>query len=325
MKIAINGFGRIGRSFFKQALGNSNFEIVAINDLGDFENLKYLLKYDTVYRGFNTIIPESVKLLQEPDPTKLPWKDLGVDVVIESTGVFDDYEKAKVHLTSGAKKVLITAPAKGNEGVDGKIILLGLNDQDAKNFNIISNGSCTTNAISSVLAILNEKLGIKKAILNTTHAYTATQEIVDSPAKNDYLRGRAGGQNIIPSSTGAAKTITKVIKELENKFDGIALRVPVICGSIADITFISSRLTTVEEVNQILSSSSQEEKWKDLLAVSLEPLVSSDVLQTNIPAIIDLSLTRVVDGDLVKVFSWYDNEWAYSHTLILHLLNMLKP
>jgi len=325
MKIAINGFGRIGRSFFKQALGNPNFEIVAINDLGNFENLKYLLKYDTVYRGFNNPIPESIKLLQEPDPTKLPWGELGVDVVIESTGVFDDYEKAKVHLTSGAKKVLITAPAKGNEGVDGRIILLGLNDSEVKNFNIISNGSCTTNAISSVLAILNEKLGIKKAILNTTHAYTATQELIDGSVKNDFLRGRAGAQNIIPSSTGAAKTISKVIPELENKFDGIAMRVPVICGSIADVTFVSARPTTVEEINQILTSASQEEKWKKLLVTSTEPLVSSDILQSNIPAIIDLSLTRVVDGDLVKILSWYDNEWAYSHTLILQLLNMLKP
>ena len=324
MRIAINGFGRIGRSFFKQAIEIPELEIIAINDLGDFNNLKYLLKYDTVYGKFDTPIADSIKLLQEPNPSKLPWKDLQIDVVIESTGIFDDYTKAQSHLSAGAKKVIITAPAKGNEGIDGKTILLGINESESQNFSIISNGSCTTNAISSILAILTQQPGIKKAILSTTHAYTSTQEIIDSPSKKDFLRGRAGASNIIPASTGAANTITKVLSNLNNKFDGIALRVPVICGSIADITFISAQPTNVEEINNILTQASLDIKWNKLIAVSKEPLVSSDILKTTIPAIIDLSLTRVVDHDLVKIFSWYDNEWAYAHTLILQLLNMLK-
>ena len=349
MRIAINGFGRIGRAFFKIAFEEKDLEIVAINDLGDLENLAYLLKHDTVYgtyqKDIQTLLPNfersekkgsadrreagSYKLivdkkeiifLQGKDPAKLPWKDLKIDVVIEATGVFEDYNKAKAHILAGAKKVIITAPAKSEEGKEGKTVLLGINEDDFKKFEVISNGSCTTNAVSPVIYLLNERLGIKKAILNTVHAYTATQNLVDGPTKGkDYLRGRSAGQNIVPSTTGAAIAVTKAIKDLENKFDGLAIRVPVVCGSIADITFVSQRETTPGEINEILRKASQEDKWENILSVSEEPLVSSDIIKDFRPAVVDLTFTKVVDKDLVKVLVWYDNEWGYAWTLVEQL------
>ena len=264
-KIAINGFGRIGRLFFRQIFNNPNLNIVAINDLGDLENLAYLFKYDTVYGRFDKEIKidkeknvlvvdgKTIKFFQEKEPAKLPWKDLGVDIVVESTGVFESYEKAKAHLDAGAKRVVLTAPAKDADGTLGRTVLIGLNEGEIKEYKITSNASCTTNAASPVIAILSENPGIEKAVLNTIHAYTNTQTMVDSPVKgSDFRRGRAGAQNIIPSTTGAAIAVTKVIKELEGKFDGIALRVPVVSGSIADITFVAKRKTSVEEINEIL-------------------------------------------------------------------------
>jgi len=331
MRIAINGFGRIGRAFFRLAFGEANLEIAAINDLGDLENLAYLLKHDTVYNTYqkdiqillpNKLIVDKkgIVFLQEKEPAKLPWEDLKIDVVIEATGVFEDYHKAKAHLLAGAKKVIITAPAKGEEGKEGKTVLIGINEEDLEKFEVISNGSCTTNAVSPVIYLLNERLGIKKAILNTVHAYTATQNLVDGPTKGkDYLRGRAAGQNIVPSTTGAAIAVTKVIKDLENKFDGLAIRVPVVCGSIADLTFVSQRETTPGEINEILRKASQEDKWENILGVSEEPLVSSDIIKDFRPAIVDLTFTKVVDKDLVKVLVWYDNEWGYSWTLVEQL------
>ena len=331
MRIAINGFGRIGRAFFRLAFKEANLEIVAINDLGDLENLAYLLKHDTVYgtyqKNIQTLLPnklivdkQEIVFLQEKDPAKLSWKDLKIEVVIEATGAFEDYNKAKAHLSAGAKKVIITAPAKGEEGKEGQIVLLGVNEDEAKNFEVISNGSCTTNAVSPVLKVLNEKIGIEKAILNTVHAYTATQNLVDSPTKGkDYLRGRAAAQNIVPSTTGAAIAVTKAIKDLENKFDGLAIRVPVVCGSIADLTFISQKETTPEEINEILRKASQEDKWENILGVSEEPLVSSDIIKDFRPAIVDLTFTKVVDKDLVKILVWYDNEWGYAWTLVEQL------
>ena len=336
MRIAINGFGRIGRAFFKMTL-DEKVEVVAINDLGDLENLAYLLRYDTVYGRFQKEISvlsdkqqmgeietkgklvvdkKEILFFQEKDPTLLPWSDLKVDVVIEATGVFADYDKARAHINAGAKKVIITAPAKGNEGQNGRTVLLGINDEEADQFEVISNGSCTTNAVSSVIKILDEKIGIKKAVLNTIHAYTATQSLIDGPVNKDWLRGRAAASNILPSTTGAAVTVSKVIKNLENKFDGLAVRVPVICGSLADVTFVSQRETTVEEINQILKEASLTEKWNGILIISELPLASSDILQDNHPAIVDLSFTKVVDGDLIKVLVWYDNEWAYAWTLL---------
>lgn len=335
-KIAINGFGRIGRLFLRQSFGHSNLEIVAINDLGDLENLAYLLKYDSVYRTFpkeikvdkekNTLIVDGkeVKFLQEKDPSKLPWKDLGIDLVIESTGIFESFEKAKAHLDAGAKRVIITAPAKDPEGTaSGETILLGINEGDLGKKILISNASCTTNAASPVIAVMSENPGIQKAVLNTVHAYTNTQTMVDSPVKgSDFRRGRAGAQNIIPSTTGAAIAVTRVIKDLEGKFDGIALRVPIITGSIADVTFVSKRKTSVEEINDILKKAAASSNWQGILKVSEEQIVSSDIIGEPYGAIVDLKFTKVIDGDLVKILSWYDNEWGYVAMLLKQVLKL---
>jgi len=328
-KIAINGFGRIGRHFLKQALENSSFNIVAINDLGDGENLAYLLKYDTVYgryykevsfsEGKLKVGDKEIVFLQEKDPTKLPWGALDIDIVIESTGVFESYEKAGVHIHAGAKRVVLTAPAKDEDGI-GHTVLVGINDNVLKTAVLSSNGSCTTNAASPVIQIMSENPGIEKAILNTVHGYTATQSIVDGPVKGkDFRRGRAAGQNIVPSTTGAAIAVTRAIKELKGKFDGIAMRVPVATGSLADITFLAKRKTSVEEINSIFQTAAQNPRWQGILKVSTAQLVSSDIIGEPYGAIVDLSFTKVVDGDLVKVLSWYDNEYGYVATLVKHI------
>lgn len=318
-KIAINGFGRIGRLFFRQIHEKPDFEVVAINDLGNPENLDYLLRHDTVYGKFAGSL-HGVKVLQEKDPAKLSWKGLGVDIAVEATGFFESYEKARAHLVAGAKRVVITAPAKDEDGPGGQTVLAGVNEKALSTCLISSNGSCTTNAAASVMQVLSENPGIKKAILNTVHGYTATQNLVDGPAKgSDFLRGRAAGQNIVPSSTGAAIAVTRAVKSLAGKFDGIALRVPVIAGSVADITFVSKKKTSVDEINTILTEAAKSPRWQGILKVAKEPLVSSDILKEPYGAIVDLSFTRVIDGDLVKVLSWYDNEWGYVATLVKHI------
>ncbi len=332
-RIAINGFGRIGRIFFRQALDQKDLDIVAVNDLGDQENLAYLLKYDTVYGRFNRDVQvknghlvvdgKVVQFFQIKDPTQLPWGKLGIDIVVESTGVFESYEKAKMHLEAGAKRVIITAPAKDPDGTEGKTVLMGINHGELETVALSSNASCTTNAASPVIQVMHETVGVKKAILNTVHGYTATQNIVDGPTKGkDFRRGRAAAQNIVPSFTGAAIAITRVIKELESKFDGIAMRVPVVSGSIADITFVTKRKTTVEEVNDIFRQAAAEPRWQGILKVSDEQLVSSDILGEPYGAIVDLQFTKVIDGDLVKILSWYDNEYGYAATLVKHVLNV---
>jgi len=319
VKVVINGFGRIGRLFFRQAQGESGLEVVAINDLGDLENLSYLLQYDTVYGRFEGGL-KGVKTFQEKDPAKLPWKKLGVDIVVEATGVFNSYQKAKVHLQAGAKRVVITAPAKDEDGKGGKTVLSGVNEKDMASFQITSNGSCTTNAASPVIEVLRKTPGILKAVLNTTHGYTATQNLVDGSSQgSDPRRGRAAAQNIIPSTTGAAIAVARAIPEMKGKFDGIALRVPVVAGSIADITFVSKRKTTVKEINSILTKAASLPQWKGIFKVTSDPLVSSDILKEPYGAIVDLSFTKVVDGDLVKVLAWYDNEWGYVTTLMRHV------
>jgi len=339
-RIAINGFGRIGRLFLRQIINEPSIEIVAINDLGDIENLSYLFQYDSVYRQFPAEIrglartesgqtrnflavgDKEILMLQEKDATKLPWKDLGVDIVIESTGVFESFEKAKTHIDAGAKKVVLTAPAKDADGVmGGKTILIGVNDGELQSCQISSNASCTTNGIASVLAVLSENPGIEKAVLNTVHALTNTQTVVDSAVKgSDFRRGRAAGQNIIPSTTGAAIASTRVLKNLEGKFDGIALRVPIITGSIADITFISKRPTSVEEIKQILKDASESEKWRGIIKTTEDQIVSSDIIGEPYAAIVDLKFVKVVDGNLVKILSWYDNEFGYVSMLVRHVL-----
>ncbi len=251
-----------------------------------------------------------------------PWGAMGIDVVVESTGFFTKYETAKQHLEAGAKRIVISAPTKDDPekaGVKGATVLMGVNDSLLDSCQISSNASCTTNATSPLVAILKSSIGIEKAVLNTVHAYTATQSIVDSPNKGDFRKGRAASQNIIPSSTGAATATTMAHTDLIGKFDGIALRVPVPVGSIVDLTFISSRDTTVEEVNAILSKGAQTMEWNKLFAVTSDPVVSSDIIGARFAAIADLSFTRVVGGNLVKVLAWYDNETSYTHTLVAHV------
>lgn len=334
IRIAINGFGRIGRLFFRQAFGTKGLEIVAINDLGDIDNLAYLLKYDSVYRTYDKEVTankeegvlvvggKKIKVLQEKEIAKLPWKDLKIDVAVESTGAFESFEKASAHVNAaGAKKVVISAPAKDEEGAaGGRTILLGLNEELFKTCNVSSNGSCTTNATHPVAAVMHESVGIQKAFLSTTHGYTATQNLVDGPTRGkDFRRGRAAGVNIAPSFTGAAISVTRGIPELEGKFDGVALRVPIIAGSLADFTFVTKRKTTAEEVNEIFRNAAQSPRWKGVLAVSEEQLVSSDIVGMSYASMVDLQYTKVIDGDLVKVLAWYDNEWGYVTTLVEHV------
>jgi len=337
IRVAINGFGRIGRAFFKAAYERKEIDIVAINDLGDIENLAYLLKYDTVYSAApfpvsvsNKPVPaiaigkKKVAFLSEKDPSLLPWKDLKIDIVVESSGFFTKYEEAKKHLVAGARRVVITAPAKddpADAGVSGGTVLIGVNDKDLASCDISSNASCTTNAASPLIQILNETIGIEKAMLNTTHAYTASQRIVDSPNAKNMREGRAGAANIIPSSTGAAIAVTKAIPALEGKFDGIAMRVPVTAGSIADVTFIAKKNTTALEVNKILTKASKDPRWKKVFAVTNEQVVSSDIVGSKFASIADLSFTRVVGGNLVKVLAWYDNEMGYTHALLEHVIS----
>lgn len=332
-RLAINGFGRIGRLFFRQAFSHKDLDIVAVNDLGDVENLAYLLKYDTVYSRFAkevkvesgklVIDGKEIKFVQEKDPANLPWRDLKIDIAVESTGFFESYAAAKAHLNAGAKRVVITAPAKDPDGVEGKTILMGVNEAEAKAVVLTSNGSCTTNAASPVIQIMSENPGIQKAVLNTVHGYTATQNLVDGPTKGkDFRRGRAAAQNISPSTTGAAIAVTRVIKELEGKFDGVALRVPVATGSVADITFLAKRKTTEAEINDIFKKAALSPRWKGILAATEDQIVSSDIIGEPYGAIVDLKFTKVVDGDLVKILSWYDNEAGYVSTLIRHVLNV---
>ncbi len=331
IKVAINGFGRIGRAFLKLAWERPEIEIVAANDLGSLESMAYLLKYDTVYKTWNhdvkvvdgglSIDGKLVKILSEKDTTKLPWRDLGIDVVVESTGLFVSFEKAKFHLDDGAKKVVISAPAKEDGGtVPGATILLAVNEDKFGTCDITSNASCTTNAASPLIGIMDEALGIEKAILNTVHGYTASQALVDGPSKKDLREGRAAAQNIVPSSTGAAIAVTKAYPSLQGIFDGISIRVPVPAGSIVDVTFISKKPTTAEEVNDILKKAAASDRWKGVFAVTEEPLVSSDILGEAHASIADLAMTRVVGGNLVKIMGWYDNEMGYTHTLVDHVI-----
>lgn len=337
--IAINGFGRIGRAFFKLALTRPELNVVAINDLGDPENLLYLLRFDSVYGRYNhevrlessggkkwLMVGESkIQFLQEKDGTKLPWRTLGVDVAVEATGVFDSYEKARFHIGAGAKRVVLTAPAKDEDGPDAKTVLMGVNSEALKTCTLSSNGSCTTNSASPILQILTDELGVKKAFLNTTHGYTATQTLIDGPVKShDMRRGRAAGVNIVPSTTGAAIAVGRAVSEVAGKFDGIAMRVPVATGSLSAIIFLAKKKTSADEINTILEKASKEPRWKGIFAVTHDPIVSTDIVGDPHAAIADLSLTKVVDGDLCAVYSWYDNEFGYTNSLVMHVLEVVK-
>src|SRR3989339_121945 len=320
IRVAINGAGRIGRAFYKLACKRPEIEVVAINDLGDKENLDYLFKHDSVYGKWEGKL--DTKFLQEKDPSKLPWKELDIDVVIESTGFFASYAGSKAHLDAGAKRVVVTAPMKDKpvDGIEGATVLMGVNEEKLATCQITSNASCTTNAGSPLIAILDAGLGIEKAILNTVHALTNSQPTVDSINKHNMREGRAGGHNIVPTSTGAAIAVTKAFPKLENLFDGISIRVPMIAGSIVDITFIAKRNTTVEEVNEILKKAAKDKRWEGIFTVTEEELVSSDILGSPYGSIADLKLTRVVGGNLIKVMGWYDNEMGYTHTLVEHVI-----
>ena len=334
-KVAINGFGRIGRAFLKLAVTRPELTVVAVNDLGDLENLAYLLRFDSAYGRFNKPVEtrehdgnkylvvdgREILFIQQKDATQLPWGNLGVDIVVESTGVFESFEKARVHQQAGAKRVVLTAPAKDEDSGDAKTILMGVNHDELKTSTMSSNGSCTTNSASPVMQVLVEKLGVKKAFLNTIHGYTATQSLIDGPVKgHDYRRGRSAAVNITPSTTGAAIAVARVIGQLKGKFDGVAMRVPVLSGSLSAITLLAERTTSAEEVNKILEEAANDGRWKGILSVTRDQLVSTDIMGDPHPAVVDLSLTKVVDGDLVAVYSWYDNEFGYTNALVEHVV-----
>jgi glyceraldehyde 3-phosphate dehydrogenase len=348
-RIAINGFGRIGRSSFRIAFDKPELEIVAVNDLTNPRILAHLLKYDTAYGIYgkdvsleedgkvvrlednkgekdfftktgtkNYIVIEGKKtlVLAEKDPAKLPWKDLNVDVVLECTGRFTQENSAEVHIKSGAKKVVVSAPTKGG---DVPIFLMGVNDSQYLGQNIISNASCTTNCIAPVIDIMHKKFKVLKSVMTTVHALTNNQSVVDSAPTGedvDMRRSRASGYNMSPTTTGAAKATTKVIPELNGLFDGISVRVPIITGSLSDITMLVGKKVTTEEVNSVFLEAKKDPRYKDILDATFEPITSSDMIGSRFSSIVDLSMTRVVDGDLVKVLAWYDNEWGYSNRLV---------
>jgi glyceraldehyde 3-phosphate dehydrogenase len=320
-RVAINGFGRIGRQVFKLADRFPDLEVVAINDIADVANMAYLLKYDTVYgkdtrdiRAENDCIVVDGKrypVFAIADPLALPWKDLEIDIVVESTGRFKTVDQARAHLEAGARAVVVSAPAKG-----APTFVLGVNDgeYDPELHKVISNASCTTNSIAPVMAVLDERFGVAKALMTTIHSYTADQRLVDSPHK-DWRRGRAAGQNIVPTTTGAARAATEIMPQLKGLFDGISLRVPTLDVSVSDLTILLKTKTTVEEIKQAFRDAAASPRLKGILGATDEPLVSSDFIADPRSTIVDLSLTQVIDGDFVKIFAWYDNEWGYSNRL----------
>lgn len=327
LRIAINGFGRIGRAACKIALQNKNVSVVALNDLTDPETLAHLLKYDTVYGRFqgheigfgkNNLVVDgkSVPIFAEKDPAALPWKKLGVDVVLECTGRFTKDGTAKVHLKAGAERVVVSAPIKGG-GI--KTYLIGVNDEKYKNDAVISNASCTTNCVGPVTKVMMENFGIKRATMTTTHSYTAEQNLVDGPPPafhKDLRRARAAAQNIVPTTSGAAISVTEVLPKLKGKFDGFAFRVPTPCVSVTDFTFLIRGNTTVVRINATFKKAARSKAMKNVLAVTSDPVVSSDFIGDPHSAIVDLQLTNVIGGDLVKVVAWYDNEFGYANRLI---------
>ena len=320
-KIAINGFGRIGRAAAKIILEDDELELIAINDLTDAKTLLFLLSHDSVYPGFDkeirmsdeeiSISGKQIHFYAEKEPAHLPWEAFGVDVVIESTGVFLTSQQCEDHLKAGAKKVLISAPAKDEET---PTYLIGVNEDKYQGEKIISNASCTTNCIAPVIKVLNDNFGVKQSLMTTIHSYTADQNLVDGPHK-DLHRARAAAINIVPTTTGAAKTVTKIITELDKKFDGLAIRVPTPVVSLSDVVAVLEKPTTIEEINSAFEKVAVGE-MKNILAASDEPLVSSDLIGNTASAIVDLSLTNVVGGNLAKIIAWYDNEWGYSCRLV---------
>lgn len=326
-KIAINGLGRIGRAILKLVIEEPALDLVAVNDLADAENLAYLLRFDTVYGRYSrpvtlegddlAIAGRTLRTLRSHDPGELPWKDLGVELVFECTGAFRRRQDLEKHLRAGARFVLLSAPSK-----DGEVetVVHGANVPGAAPA-IVSCASCTTNCITPIVEVIGRRIGFKKAVMTTVHAYTSSQSIVDGPSQ-PFRRGRAAAANLVPATTGAALATTRALPEYSGRFDGIAVRAPIPVGSLADITFLTSRTTSVDEVNQALAEEAETERYAGVLGVSRDPLVSSDVVGDPRASIVDLELTKVVDGDLVKVMSWYDNEWGYANQMLRQALSL---
>ncbi|MFE4107167.1 type I glyceraldehyde-3-phosphate dehydrogenase [Almyronema epifaneia] len=330
VRVAINGLGRIGRAVLKQIVDQADLELVAINDLVAADNLAYLLKYDTVYGRYHqpvksdenslTIGETTCKVFGEKDPAQLPWGDLAIDLVFECTGVFRRREGLEKHLQAGAKRVVLSAPAKSD---DIATVVYGINQQSADNASAVSCASCTTNCIAPVVEVMKRRVGIKKAIMTTIHAYTSSQAIVDAPSAK-YRRGRAAAANFVPTSTGAAIATTKVLPALAGKFDGVAVRGPVPVGSISDIVFVCDRPVQIAEINQIFREEAETDRYQGVLGVSEDAIVSSDIVQDYRASVVDLTMTQVVDGDLVKIMSWYDNEWGYASQMLRQGLRLAQ-
>jgi glyceraldehyde 3-phosphate dehydrogenase len=324
-RVAINGLGRIGRAILKLATDEAALELAAVNDLADIENLAYLLRFDTVYGrypkpvgvdgGDLTVAGRKLRTLRSRDPSELPWKDLGIELVFECTGALTRRDDLEKHIRAGARFVLLSAPSH-----DGTVetVVHGANvPQGAPR--IISCASCTTNCITPIVEVIGRRIGFRKAVMTTVHAYTSSQSVVDGPSKR-FRRGRAAGANLVPAATGAALATTRALPEYVGRFDGIAVRAPIPVGSIADLTFLASRKTSVEEVNRILAEEAETERYAGVLGVTRDPLVSSDIIGDARASVVDLELTKVIDGDLVKVMSWYDNEWGYANQMVREAL-----
>ncbi len=320
-RIAINGLGRIGRAALKQIMDLPDLELVAVNDLIPLDNLAYLLKFDTVYGRYEQTVDtqegnlvvggNEIQFLSERNPEELPWGELEVELVLECTGVFTKREDLEKHLKAGAEHVILSAPAKD----EMLTVVHGVNKPEKKDALMLSCASCTTNSITPVVEVLDRRLGVKKATLTTIHAYTSSQQIVDGPAKK-WRRGRAGAANFVPTTTGAALATAKALPQIEGRFDGVAVRGPIPVGSISDLVFLVEKETSIEEVNQIFIEESETERYKGIMGVSDDHLVSSDIIKDPRASIVDLTMTKVIDGDLVKVMSWYDNEWGYTAQML---------
>jgi glyceraldehyde 3-phosphate dehydrogenase len=328
-KIAINGMGRIGRAAFKIILDHPELELVAVNDLMPLDNLVYLLKYDTVYgryekkvelRGSTLVVEgEEYQVFSEKDPAKLPWGKLGVEVVLECTGIFTNREGLEKHIQAGASYAILSAPSKG-EDVCCIVHGVTLPPEQEK---VLSCASCTTNCITPVVEVMGRRLGVKKAAMTTIHAYTSSQAIVDGPAKK-WRRGRAGAANFVPTSTGAAVATANVLPQYRGKLDGVAVRGPVPCGSLADIVFVTARPTTAEEIRQIFREEAASPRYQGILGVAEDPIVSADIIKDPRASVVDLEMIQVVDGDLVKILTWYDNEWGYTNQMVREALRLCR-
>lgn len=326
-RVAINGMGRIGRALLRLVLPQQALSLVAVNDVAPADNLAYLLRYDTAYGRLGVTVKDSaisvdghtIKVLNEKDPARLPWGDLGIDLVFECTGLFCKRDQMSKHLEAGAGRVVLSAPGKD----DVTTIVYGVNQSDGEDVDLVSTASCTTNCIAPVMEILSRRIGVQKATMTTVHAYTSSQELVDGPASK-WRRGRAAAANIVPTTTGACEATGKAVPAVEGRFDGVALRVPVTIGSIADIVCLTSRATTKDEINDIFREEAATARYRDVLGVVNEPIVSADVVTDLRACIVDSDLTMVTDGDLVKVMAWYDNEAGYAQQMVRYALTTVN-